>query len=213
MIELYHYIHCPFCVRVRMALGFLKLSYKSIVISYDDEETPVSLTGLKMLPILKNSKGVIQNESLDIIRDLDSSDLLNFNNYIDSSSEIDELLNSLGSPIHNLAMPYWIYTKEFSPKAREYFLKKKEAKRGPFSELMKKKDIFLNELSPLLEQLEIHLSPFYKSNKLTINDILIASHLWGMYIFPEFQFPEKIHQYLQSIKSQCNFEYHSDFWI
>ena len=49
-------------------------------------------------------------------------------------------------------------------------------------------------------------------SELTLNDILIGSHLWGMYIFPEFQFSPKIHNYLQSIKLKCHFEYHSDYW-
>ena len=41
-LKLYHYVHCPFCVRVRMILGFLQLPYQSIVLPYDDEVTPVS---------------------------------------------------------------------------------------------------------------------------------------------------------------------------
>ena len=70
-MKLYHYVHCPFCVRVRMAAGFLNTSYESIVVPYDDEATPINLTGKKMLPIWVNDKRLAQNESLDIIKNLD----------------------------------------------------------------------------------------------------------------------------------------------
>ena len=56
------------------------------------------------------------------------------------------------------------------------------------------------------------MTPYYKSDKLTINDIAIASHLWGMYIVPEFQFSDRMNTYLMNIKSKCNFNYHEDYW-
>ena len=42
-IKLYHYVHCPFCVRVRLALGFLNIPFESHVIAYDDEEKVTEL--------------------------------------------------------------------------------------------------------------------------------------------------------------------------
>ena len=68
MVELFHYIHCPFCVRVRLACGYLDIPFKSTVIPYSDEETPRSIAGKKMLPILKTEDANIINESLDIIK-------------------------------------------------------------------------------------------------------------------------------------------------
>lgn len=70
---------------------------------------------------------------------------------------------------------------------------------------------FFNQLIPLLDELEKNLNPFYQSQHLTLNDILIASHLWGLYVVPEFQFSEKVHQYLQRVKVECHFNYHQDF--
>ncbi len=57
MITLYHYVHCPFCVRVRMAFGHLKVPYKSVVVPYDDAKTPIDLCQVKMLPIIKWEDG------------------------------------------------------------------------------------------------------------------------------------------------------------
>lgn len=212
-LTLYHYVHCPFCVRVRMALGYLNVEYKSKVVPYDDELTPVKLTGKKMLPILAHDNGAM-NESLDIIKYLDKKNVLKVDEYVTSHSfkELETTLNKIGSAVHSLAMPYWMYTPEFTESSRQYFQSKKEQKRGPFSELVKNQKIYIDELKPHLGQIEKDLSPFYHSSHLSIEDILIASHLWGLYVVPEFQFSEKMHKYLQSIKQICNFNYHQDFW-
>lgn len=211
-MKLYHYVHCPFCLRVRFSLGFLKINYESVVLAYEDEATPVKLTGKKMLPILEKDDGSAMNESLDIVRYLDQKNILQFEMYQIHQMEIDSLLNEIGSNVHSLCMPYWIYTPEFNESNRKYFQKKKEEKRGPFHLLIQNKDQYINSLNAILLKLENDLSPFYKCQQMTIVDIMIASHLWGMYIFPEFQFSEKIHHYLQAIKTNCQFNYHQDFW-
>ena len=191
-----------------MVLGLLNIPYESVVLPYDDEQTPLSLTGVKMLPILEFSKEDIRNESLDIIKILDKDGVLNC---VDPS-DLDPLLSEIGKSVHSLCMPYWMWTPEFNEKSRSYFQKKKEVKRGPFNKLAQNKDAFISELDKTLNSLEKELSPFYQSTKLTIKDIMIASHLWGMYVFPEFRFSEKLNNYLQSISKACNFNYHEDFW-
>jgi glutaredoxin 2 len=211
-MKLYHYVHCPFCVRVRLALGYLQLAYDSNVVPYNDEETPTKLTGKKMLPIMAFDDGTVMNESLDIINKLDSNNLLKNELMITHQEEINALLDRIGKPVHNLCMPYWIWTPEFNEQSREYFQKKKEIKRGPFKNLIHQKEEFIAELDLILAGLENDLRPFYQNNEMTILDIALAAHLWGMYIFPEFQFSPKIHQYLQKIKRQCAFDYHADFW-
>ncbi|MCY4643404.1 MAG: glutaredoxin 2 [Bacteriovoracales bacterium] len=210
MYKLYHYVHCPYCIRVRLALGYLERPYESVVLAYDDEKTPASLTGAKMLPILTFPDGHHQNESLAIISKLDEKKSLGTL----SSQEMDDMdhiLSQISSPLHNLAMPYWIYTKEFDESSRKYFQLKHEKKRGPFGELMKKKKIFMEELSEHLEKLAGDLTPWLKGNQFGLKDILLASHLWGAYIAPEFQFSPSIHNYLQSISQKCRFHYHEDF--
>ena len=196
-----------------MGLGLLGVEYESIVLPYDDEATPIKLTGQKMLPILEISDGNAINESLIILKKFDPKDILNWSQLFKSNIEIDELINKIGSPVHSLCMPYWIWTPEFDPNSRKYFQQKKEIKRGPFKKLIQNKGIYLLELDKILtNEIEVNLGPFYKSSSLSIIDIMIASHLWGMYIFPEFQFSATIHNYLQRIKSVTHFDYHKDFW-
>lgn len=212
-LKFYHYVHCPFCVRVRMTLGLLNLPYESIVVPYNDEKTPVELTGKKMLPIM-SINGKAMNESLDIMEALDKGNILKVAAFKTSpeSAGFNELLNNLGANVHNLAMPYWIYTPEFDETSRNYFQKKKEIKRGPFKELVHNRAQYEQEMMKDLFVLNSDLRPFYKSSTFTVYDILLASHLWGLYVVPEFQFPEQVHQYLQKIKDICHFNYHIDFW-
>lgn len=211
-MELFHYVHCPFCVRVRMALGYLNIPYTSTVLHYDDEATPLKLTNKKMLPIFKLGDGYM-NESLDIIKALDSDDLLqskNISNELMANAEkfIDEISND----VHSLAMPYWVWTPEFDEKSRKYFIAKKAVKRGPFNQLAQNRNSFETKLINKLEIFSQDLKPFFISKQLTILDIMIASHLWGLYIVPEFQMPAQVNTYLQNIKKNCHFNYHEDFW-
>lgn len=206
---LFHYVHCPFCVRVRMTLGLLEIPYESVVLPYDDEKTPVQLTGKKMLPALRHDGGVL-NESLDIMALVDKKNVLKVKET--PLEEFELLLNRLGSSVHSLAMPYWIWTPEFNDQSRTYFQKKKEEKRGPFKDLVKNQHTFIAKLEAEWPALEKDLKPFYKSDFLTVKDILLAAHLWGLYVVPEFQFPPNIHAYLQAVKKKCRFNYHEDFW-
>ncbi|EQC43934.1 glutaredoxin 2, C-terminal domain protein [Bacteriovorax sp. Seq25_V] len=195
-----------------MALGFLDMPYESIVTQYNDEKTPIDLTGKKMLPIMEFDNEAAMNESLDIIKKLDSKALISFDLYKNHEAEIEDLLSKIGSDVHSLCMPYWIWTPEFTTESRKYFQEKKEVKRGPFKNLIKNKEQFIDSLNETLKTLEERVSSFYRSDILTVADIMIASHLWGMYIFPEYQFSEKVHSYLQLVKKQCRFDYHVDFW-
>ncbi len=207
-LVLYHYVHCPYCVRVRMSLGFLNLPYDSRPLAYDDLKTPTDLIGVKILPIM-SFDAVPMRESLDIIRRLDVKNKLQSNADL---SKAEAFIKDVNNAVHSLAMPYWIQTAEFTPSARAYFQKQKEEKRGPFKDLVKKAPAFKEELLPLLMNLEKNLEPFFESANLTLKDIMIAAHLWGLYVVPEFQFPDKIHAYLQSVKELCQFNYHQDLW-
>jgi glutaredoxin 2 len=212
-LKLYHYVHCQYCIRVRLALGYLGYEYSSIIVPYDDEKTPVSLAGVKMLPILVIDKNAM-NESLDIISVIDKNHYFQIEKITSTPGfkHFDDYLNKLGANIHNLTMPYWIYTPEFNEKSREYFQRKKEVKRGPFKLLVKNRAEFESALMKDLIELSEKIHPFYLEDQFSLYDILLASHLWGLYIVPEFQFPEKIHQYLQKVKKICHFNYHEDFW-
>jgi glutaredoxin 2 len=214
MIKLYHYSHCPFCVRVRIALGLLHIPFETVLVAYDDEATPMNLIGKKMLPIVVDDQGQAMGESLDIIGLWDKQNILNTSSIRNDKDFplFEDFLNKMGKMVHSLCMPHWIYTKEFNEQSRQYFQKKKESQRGPFSILIKNRSQFESELKPYLTQIEYKLNPFYNGNSISLYDVMIASHLWGLYCVPEFQFSSKMHDYLQTIKKYSSFEYQSDLW-
>lgn len=50
---LYNYDHCPFCVRVRLALGFKNIKHNLVFLANDDVATPTAMVGKKVSPIMK----------------------------------------------------------------------------------------------------------------------------------------------------------------
>jgi glutaredoxin 2 len=48
---LFVYDHCPFCVRVRLALGIKNVKHNLHFLANDDVKTPTSLVGKKIAPI------------------------------------------------------------------------------------------------------------------------------------------------------------------
>lgn len=47
----YVYDHCPFCVRVRLALGIKNIKHTVVFLQNDDIKTPTKLIGKKIAPI------------------------------------------------------------------------------------------------------------------------------------------------------------------
>jgi glutaredoxin 2 len=71
----YVYDHCPFCVRVRLALGIKNVKHNVYFLQNDDITTPTKLIGKKIAPIFGIPEDdFIMGESLDIIEKIDSDD-------------------------------------------------------------------------------------------------------------------------------------------
>jgi len=51
----YIYDHCPFCVRVRVALGIKNIKHNLYFMANDDIPTPTKLVGKKIAPIFVSS--------------------------------------------------------------------------------------------------------------------------------------------------------------
>ena len=72
--KIYVYDHCPFCVRVRLALGMKNIKSDLIFLANDDIETPTKLVGKKLAPIMQFEDGSAMMESLDIVELLDTNE-------------------------------------------------------------------------------------------------------------------------------------------
>lgn len=69
----YVYDHCPFCVRVRLALGLKGVKHELRFLANDDVKTPTMLANKKLTPIFELPGRIsAMTESMDIIRLMDS---------------------------------------------------------------------------------------------------------------------------------------------
>jgi len=202
MVTLYYYAHCPFCIRVRLALGFLQIPHKTQLLHYADEVTPVNFIEKKMTPILKKIDGSYMGESLDIIRYLDSKSILGT-----IEDHTLQFLDELSPDLYNLLMPYYGFSAEFDDKDRLYFRTKKEIKRGPFKILVQKREFYLSIVETIIDNYKHHFE-----HKVDLNQIVIASQLWGLFLVNEYRMPKYLYDYLQFMKENCRFVYDLDFW-
>mmetsp|Transcript_18141 Transcript_18141/g.23753 ORF Transcript_18141/g.23753 Transcript_18141/m.23753 type:complete len:302 (-) Transcript_18141:101-1006(-) len=69
----YVYDHCPFCVRVRLALGIKNVKHTVQFMANDDIPTPTALVGKKIAPIFALPEDdLVMGESMDIIKLVDT---------------------------------------------------------------------------------------------------------------------------------------------
>ncbi|MEM7647410.1 MAG: glutaredoxin 2, partial [Pseudomonadota bacterium] len=176
-MKLFHYDHCPYCVKARMIFGIKNVPLELETLLNDDEETPISMIGKKMLPILQKEDGSFLPESLDIIKFIDEDP--RYGSPVVGPSKNDpeliDWLKGVREYHYGLAMPRWIQMdlEEFkTPAAIQYFTDKKELSIGPFADNMEKTQVFLliaNEHLAKLEKLIVG-SRYFWGSELTLDD-------------------------------------------
>lgn len=111
---LFVYDHCPFCVRVRVALGFKNVKYNVSFLGNDDVETPTALVGKKISPIFKfPADDIIMAESMDIIKLVDSDERFGPTGLLKHSSGRTDLKvwqKSVQSTLRTLQRPRYVAT-------------------------------------------------------------------------------------------------------
>ena len=216
-MKLYVYDHCPYCVKARMIFGLKKIPFHLRCLLNDDEKSPQSMIGVKMLPILEFKKGQFMPESLDII------------SYIDKhygqpsiSWKVDKKLSGWldknSFVCYKLAMPRWAQSPldEFkTKKARDYFEKKKSAYIGPFQENLTNTKVFVKEMEEELKALESFFDckqQFFKS-QLSINDFHLFAFLRSLSIVKNLSFPPKLRRYSQTLSKRSKVPLHHSIAI
>ncbi len=71
MLNLIHFDFCPFCQRVRLALGYKELVFAETAVRFYRSEHFRSIGGFERLPVIVYPDGSRQGESLEIIAELD----------------------------------------------------------------------------------------------------------------------------------------------
>ncbi|MFA9499883.1 glutaredoxin 2 [Mannheimia sp. E30BD] len=201
-MKLYVYDHCPYCVRARMVFGLKDLPVELIMVANDDEATPVSLVGKKVVPILVKEDDTAMPESLDIVRYVDTH---YGNPIIEESirSEIEEWVSKLSKVYNHLLLPRFVKLDlaEFEKQsAIDYFVKKKTESIGDFAQNLAETDKYLAAVQSLINE----LSDLIKSEKalngeLSLEDIIVFPMLRNLTCVKGIQFPPKVLDYVNKM--------------
>ncbi len=200
MHKLYIYDHCPYCSRARMVFGYKNIDVDIRYLLNDDEDTPISMVGKKMVPILQKEEGSYMGESLDIVHYIDVKHGPKL--FADEvNSDIEEWIEKANKFSYKLAMPRWAVSQleEFAtPSARLYFLQKKEAYIGKFSEYLDDSESLIQQAYQLFEELESLIkSPEGVRGQVSIDDIYLFPVLRSFTIVKNIKFPQVVQAYLR----------------
>ena len=203
-MKLFIYDHCPYCVRARMIFGIKNLPVQLVTLLNDDEKTPKSLIGQKMVPILEKAPKSFMPESMDIVTFVDKSHPPAIVSAKEDKALVD-LLHSIRDSYYSLTMPRWSSSnmEEFkTPSAKAYFQRKKENMIGSFFQAVKNTSIFKKEINHVLLEIEDKMpakKPWYEGSQLSFNDFYLFAFLRGLSIVKELNFPPLLAKYAQRV--------------
>lgn len=135
-LTLYYYEHCPYCVRVLVLAGMAAVPLKHRVLLNDDEQTPMTMIGAKMLPILEVAPQQFMAESLDIMDYLCAVSKFDLEKNHQDIQLVEEFLQQNRLLIYGLSMPRWVkmpFAEFATAEAVAYFTEKKTQTIGDFS--------------------------------------------------------------------------------
>lgn len=211
-MTLYVYDHCPYCVKARMIFGLKQIPFKLKSLLNDDEDSPISMIGSKMVPILEYKKDSFMPESMDIISYIDKSKKP-IQVHKKTSRKLTQWLDKNSSLCYQLAMPRWVNAdlEEFkTKKARDYFTKKKESYIGSFKENLKETKHLIQEMKEELNVLESFFPKpqTFFTGALSWDDFHLFAFLRSLSIVKNLSFPEKVKFYSEKMSQACQVPLH-----
>lgn len=204
-MKLYVYDHCPYCIKPRMIFSLKNIPVEIKVLLNDDEKTPISMVGKKMVPILEQQDGSFMPESMDIVRFIDKSDgkpLLTGA----TNAAIATWLRNVSQYTSRLLLPRFAAAplEEFATaKARKYFSDKKQAASGAFQEHLKHSDGLVKQISQdLLALDELIVEPNAVNGELSEDDIHLWPLLRSLSIVQGIEWPSRVQAYRDNMAKQ-----------
>ena len=134
-MKLFVYDHCPYCVKARMIFGLKSVPFELVTLLNDDEDTPISMIGAKMVPILEKDDGSFMPESMDIVGYIDAekggAPVLQ---PVAAQPELEAWMEAARDYYYPLCMPRWVDAplEEFCyPRRARLFHQKERRLCGP----------------------------------------------------------------------------------
>lgn len=204
---LYYYQHCPYCVRVLAFAGMADIKLQHQILLNDDEVTPISMIGRKMVPILALANGQFLIESLDIIDYLSQTYHYPLEKEPELVLSVNTLIATNRMTIYGLTMPRWIrepYGEFVTSAAIDYFTKKKEQTIGDFDLALSNTTLFSQALADSLansEMLFIKLISHLESDAA----IILFSALYGVLLVEDFPWTSSSKQFMTTMLARTKF--------
>jgi len=216
---LHCYDHCPYCIRVELALAFLGVPYTRKVYGYGDLEGPKKLRGKKMLPVLEHL-GHKTDESLDIIELLDTNTPHRSIPPRTNRRDLDEWLKDSKKIRTDLTRPRIIKVpvEDWKDIKDTRYAKEKYERQGfKYSEAKARTAELLVEMNKLLEKFnEKHLYDTHSVNEFGfgMDDILVIPDLRTLTCVKGLKWPDKLRKYLENtfedVEAELYFKYAVD---
>ncbi len=210
-MKFYHYPHCPFCQRVRLALAYKGVEYEDIVVSYADIDTPTSLIGVKMLPIIDFGDGTVMAESLDLVAELDRrfpDPALYFSETNADLAWASRAIMSIPGWF-DVTLPHYLEAYadfgEFDEAGTKYFQEGKEAKRDVTFEQLKAvaPERYEATIRPALAAIAEKLNEGFVGESFSAADCVLAADMFGITLVPGIELPAGIKNYIESVEGVC----------
>lgn len=204
-MKLFVYEHCPYCVKARMIFGLKNLPIEVNALLTDDEITPHSLVGKKVVPILQKADGSCMPESMDIVHYIDNSDrkpLLNG----PTNPAITAWLRQVAEYSAKLLLPRFARAPlgEFATtQAREHFTVNKQAQIGDFQDHLQHSDGLVKKISQDLRALDkLIKQPNACNGELSLDDIHLFPLLRSLSIVKGVNYPPRVQAYRDNMAKQ-----------
>ena len=187
-----------------MIFGLKGIKVEEIILLDDDSETPMSMIGQKMLPILLKDDGSYMPESLDIVHYVDQ---LNTPQYAigEISPEITNWFKTASPVVGKLAAPRFVETDfpEISTtQSKNAYRQRLESSYGNLATLRKETHILLVELEPQMAWLDTWLEG--RENTINIDDFIVFPVLRSLSIVAEFAFSTNIQNYMERLAKRAH---------
>lgn len=222
---LYVYDHCPFCVRVRIAMGIKNVKHLLYFMANDDIKTPTDLVGKKIAPIFTfPDDDITMAESMDIIELIDSDERFGPTSMIRPASgrtDLKEWQKSVQILLRTLQRPRYVGTgliPEFQQlDSRHAFIKNHQL--PPFDkaewkemDMQEKLEIYgdamASDPAPLVEELTARLvevddmvfsENYCTEGGLSLDDIDLWARLRSVTIVKGVQWPPGLRAYMDNL--------------
>ena len=195
-----------------MIFGLKQIPFQLKTLLNDDEKTPISMIGVKMVPILEYKKGTFMPESMDIVSHIDKSKTPAQVNK-KTSKKLTLWLDKNSLLCYKLAMPRWVKAdlEEFkTQKARNYFINKKSTYIGPFEDCLKESKQLIQKVTKELNILEsfFEKKQTFWTGALSWDDFHLFAFLRSLSIVKDLTFPSKVRFYSENLSQKSQIPLH-----